>query len=90
MAGGARWESSEVWSCEVVEGANSVRNGCGSLPTGATPAGSGLAALVALELAVSAGEQNPHFDMLMPCMPSCGAIGMFMPWQCSSFCAARA
>src|SRR4051812_46858272 len=54
------------------------------------PAGSGLAALVALGVTVSAGEQKPHLLMLMPCMPDDGAIGMFMPWQCSSFCAASA
>lgn len=87
--GGPRCETSEEESCEELEGANSVRNGCGSLPAGTMPAGSGLAALVTLELTVSAGEQKPHLLMLIPCMPSRG--GMFMPWQCSALCcAARA
>src|SRR5438270_5626399 len=83
LAGGARSETSAEWSCEESDGANSVRNGCGSLPTGAMPAGTGLATFETLELTVSPGEQKPQLPILMPCMPASVSIGMFMPLQCS-------
>src|SRR5689334_3154613 len=79
--GGARSESSEVWSCEEFAGANSVRKGCGSLPAGAMPAGSGFAIFETMEVTVSAGQHFPQFTMFMPCMLSRG--GMLIPWHCS-------